>query len=274
MQIFGVDYSGAKGDRNTWLSRGVLEPGRLVLESCGPISRQELTEVLGTRNSPWSAPTIAALDFPFSVPREFAGFWQPEATTMPELWAAAAAMVLEEFLDLRDGFVALHGERKRLADSFFPECYSPLHKANPNMVPMTFRGMQMLHQLEEAGCSIPPLEPPAGAETLLLEAMPGAALKALDLPYKGYKRGSRAGELRLRILEGLADNAGLDLPNLPDFQQLGMANDDALDSLVAAVVAALWAQDPTRFLRPAAAGAEDFDPGVMLEGWLYAPVFI
>ena len=290
MRIIGVDYSGARSDRHTWISQGVLEGGQLILESCGPISRRELTEELTevggaqevSLESPQASPQecspdmlgVAALDFPFSVPREFAAFWQPGATTMPELWSAAAAMELEEFLNLRDRFVARHGELKRLSDTFYPECYSPLHKANPNLVPMTFRGMQMLDQLGRAGCSIPPLAPPAGAQTLLLEAMPGAALRALGLPFKGYKKGAHAQQLRHIILDGLAGKSGLRLPNLGDFYYLGMANHDGLDSLVAAVVAALWAQDPTKFRRPAAEGAEEFDSRVMLEGWLYAPVFI
>ncbi len=291
MRIIGVDYSGARSDRHTWISRGVLEGGQLVLESCGPISRQKLTEELmeigdapefspetpqvpgqecSQKISP-NMPAVAALDFPFSVPREFAAFWRPEATTMPELWSAAAAMELGEFLDLRDRFVDRHGELKRLSDTFYPECYSPLHKANPNLVPMTFRGMQMLDQLGRIGCSIPPLTPPSGAQTLLLEAMPGAALRALGLPFKGYKKGAHAPQLRHTILDGLADKSGLRLPNLRDFYLQGLANHDGLDSLVAAVVAALWAQDPTRFRRPAAEGAEEFDPRVLLEGWLYAP---
>ncbi len=279
MRILGVDYSGARGDRNTWLSRGVLEGGQLVLESCGPISRQELTEELGSQESPQGIPTVAALDFPFSVPREFAAFWHPEATTMPQLWSAAAAMELEQFLEIRDRFVARHGELKRLSDTFYPECYSPLHKVNPNLVPMTFRGMQMLDRLGRGACSIPPLAPPPGTQTqlaqiLLLEAMPGAALRALGLPFKGYKGGARAPQLRQEILDGLADKSGLRLPNLGDVHVQGLASHDGLDSLVAAVVAALWAQDPTRFRRPDAEGSDGFDSRVMLEGWLYAPAFI
>ncbi len=280
MRIIGVDYSGARSDRHTWISRGVLEGDQLVLESCGPISRKELTENLTevrgefSPESPQEISTVAALDFPFSVPQEFAAFWRPEATTMPQLWSAAAAMELKEFLDLRDRFVARHGELKRLSDTFYKECYSPLHKVNPNMVPMTFRGMQMLDRLGRAGCSIPPLAPPPGTKTLLLEAMPGAALRGMRLPFKGYKNGAHAPELRQKILEGLAGQSGLRLPNLGDFYGQGLASHDGLDSLVAAVVAALWAQDPTRFRRPAALGAEDFDSRVMLEGWLYAPAFI
>ena len=190
MRILGVDYSGAITDRHTWLADGLLHEDELVLRGCRPVTRAELTETLADQTEP----TVAALDFPFSVPRPFAHYWQPDASTMPQLWAAAAAMDLPEFMALRDRFVAGWGELKRWADTFYPECYSCLHKANPNLVPMTFRGTQMLDRLWGAGCSVPPLAAPAPARsherTVLLEAMPGAALKALRLPYKGYKKGS------------------------------------------------------------------------------------
>jgi len=268
--ILGVDFSGAKADKDTWVTQGVLADGVPTIDSCQSMRRADLAELLASL--PGTA--VAALDFPVSVPSGFAQRWLPGADTMPKLWEAAAAMESSDFMALRDDFVAEHGEPLRRGDLYFPECYSCLHKANPNMVPMTFRGMQMLDQLGRNGCSIPPLAPPAGAQTLLLEAMPGAALRALGLPFKGYKKGVHASQLRRTILEGLAEKSGLRLPNLGDFYDLGMANHDGLDSLVAAVVAALWAQDPTKFRRPAAEGAEEFDSRVMLEGWLYAPVFI
>jgi hypothetical protein len=44
--------------------------------------------------------------------------------------------------------------------------------------------------------------------------------------------------------------------------------------VVAAVVAALWVKDPKLFWRPAEEGIPDFDPAVLLEGWLYAPVYV
>jgi hypothetical protein len=134
---------------------------------------------------------------------------------MPDLWATASQMDLGQFLALRHQFVARHGEPKRLADAHFPECYSCLHLANPNMVPMTFRGMQMLHQLWQAGCAVPPLPAPHGTPTVLLEAMPGAALKAFGLPYKGYKKGARALELRQTILDRLAAGSSVEQPRLP-----------------------------------------------------------
>jgi Protein of unknown function (DUF429) len=274
MEIIGVDFSGAKSDQHTWLARGFLDNGALELRDCRPIGRAQLTDLL----SGLPDEAVAALDFPFSVPLSFARFWKPEAASMPDLWTAAAAMELEEFIALRDEFVVQHGELKRQADIYHPECYSCLHKANPNLVPMTFRGMQMLHQLWADGCdgsiNVPPLAPPPGRTAILLEAMPGAALKAFRLPYKGYKNGARALTLRQKILDGLTCIPLARLENLEGFRRLCLGRHDALDSVVAAVVAALWARDPSVFRCPPSEGSPGFDPGTLLEGWLYAPVFI
>ncbi len=274
MEIIGVDFSGAKSDQYTWLAWGFLDNRALELRECRPVGRAQLTGLLA--GLPDGA--VAALDFPFSVPLSFARFWAPEAATMPDLWAAAAAMELEEFIALRDEFVVQHGELKRHADTYHPECYSCLHKANPNLVPMTFRGMQMLHQLWAAGwpgsITVPPLAPPPGRKPLLLEAMPGAALKAFRLPYKGYKNGARALPLRQKILDGLTSFPLVRLENLGGFRRLCLNHHDALDSVVAAVVAALWASDPGVFRCPPPEGSKGFNSRVLLEGWLYAPVFL
>jgi hypothetical protein len=167
---------------------------------------------------------------------------------------------------------------KRHADTYHPECYSCLHKANPNLVPMTFRGMQMLNRLWATDrpnfFHVPPLAPPPGQRAVLLEAMPGAALKAFRLPYKGYKNGTRALALRQKILDGLTSFTLVQLQGLDEFRDLCLSCHDALDAVVAAVVAALWASDPGLFRCPPPEGSPGFDPGVLLEGWLYAPVFI
>ena len=152
--ILGVDFSGAKADKNTWVTQGILTGGALTISSCESTPRAELVDLLAALPSG----SVAALDFPFSVPRLFAGSWLPEAVSMPQLWEAAAAMDLPEFMVLRDDFVAEHGEPLRRGDLYFPERYSCLHKANPNMVPMTFYGMRMLGPLWLAGCTVPPLD--------------------------------------------------------------------------------------------------------------------
>ncbi len=280
--ILGVDFSGARADKNTWVTQGVLSGGGLTIVSCDSTPRAALAELLASLPSG----SVAALDFPFSVPEGFARRWLPGANTMPELWKAVAAMDLPGFMALRDTFVADHGEPLRRGDLYFPECYSCLHKTNPNMVPMTFRGMQMLAGLWRSGCRVPPLPDEGRTGPVLLESMPGAALRAFGLPFKGYKKGQHSFELRRQVLEGLAPRSGVALPNLNRFSDCCIRNDDCLDSVVAAVAASLWSRDQTLFRLPQEGPGDATRRGgtpnpdenelaaARLEGWLYAPVFI
>ena len=270
MEILGVDFSGARPDNNTWVAHGELDGLGLTLRRCEPTGRSRLCRLLEAM--PGDA--VASLDFPFSVPLDFARFWAPDAGAMPDLWAAAAAMTLEEFMALRDDFVARKGEPKRHCDTLHPESYSCLHKVNPNMVPMTFYGMQMLSRLWPAGCDVPPLKPQQRDKVVLLEAMPGAALRAMGLPFKGYKNGARAAELRQQILDGLAGLSSVSVSNLEQFRDQCLVSHDCLDAVVAAVTAALWSIDPALFRRPVPADSGGPEPAVGIEGWLYAPVFL
>ena len=90
MEILGVDFSGAQLDNNTWIAHGRFDANELVLVSCLPVSRSQLSRLLEAL--PGGA--VASLDFPFSVPLDFARFWRPEARSMPDLWSASTAMNL------------------------------------------------------------------------------------------------------------------------------------------------------------------------------------
>ena len=150
---------------------------------------------------------------------------------------------------------------------------------NPIMVPMTFYGMQMLHELwtghTASPISVPPLpensREDATDATVLLEVMPGAVLRRMSLPYKGYKGGAKALERRRAIVDSLPKRAQPVEFEFGGFEDLAMRSHDALDSIVAAVAAALWAILPDRFPQPPALDEPGFDPVVLLEGWLYAP---
>ena len=270
MLVIGVDYSGAKTDNNTWISRGTFYENTLTLETCEPITRGNLTSTF----SKFDSPTIASLDFPFSVPEQFSKYWCPEAKDMTDLWHAASGITLRDFLYIRDEFVKKHGEPKRFGDTWYPDCYSCLHKANPNLVPMTFYGMQMLDQLNRTNCSIPPLTKDTITQSVFLEAMPGAGLRAMALPFKGYKNGRQAAMKREMILTGLAKHSGLDICNLDLFFDLGIRNHDALDSIVALVIAGLWVKDPAVFRCPPENPQGDLELTINLEGWLSAPAFL
>ena len=269
--IVGVDFSGHREDRNTWVARGRLDTGgALRLDSVQPARRADLFELLAVV----PAPAVAALDFPFGVPSDFVAHLSPKSTpsAMPDVWEIVSGMTAAEFLEARGRFVAERGELKRSGDArHFPESYSPLHVANPNMVPMTYEGIRLLHRWHENDprrWHVPPLEPPARpARTVtLLELMPGAFLKAVGLPWKGYKKGRRCAELRKQITGALATASGIPLPDLDAVRMGCHASDDFLDAVVAATGAACWARDDTRFRHP----QTDELALARLEGWIYA----
>ena len=270
MTIVGVDFSGARDDRNTWVARGRLDAGgALLMDSVQPARRAAVHDLLATIPTP----AVAALDFPFGVPAAFADHLPSKRSprSMSDLWETLSGMSADDFLAARDRFVDKHGEPRRSGDGqHFPESYSPLHRANPNMLPMTYEGIRLLHRWRER-CPwrwhVPPLEPqaPATRTVTLLELMPGAFLKAIGLPYKGYKKGRRSSELREKITGALAEASGILLPNLDSVRMGCHANDDFLDSVVAAVGAACWARDSGRFRHPE---PEELDLA-RLEGWIY-----
>ncbi|MYC35087.1 MAG: DUF429 domain-containing protein [Chloroflexi bacterium] len=270
--IIGVDFSGARADKNTWAARGLLDTdGSLVLESVQSIRREDLYRLLADI----PVPSVAALDFPFGVPAQFAAFLSPRRlpSDMPDLWKVVDSIIADEFIRERNRFVIQHGEPKRAGDrKHHPESYSPLHAVNPNMLPMTYRGIRLLHRWHEEQPHrwwVPPLPLATDDDAVvaLLELMPGALLKSLGLPYKGYKRGRHSDLRRTQILDGLPHKSGIRILNLGALRKDCLVNDDCLDSVVAAVGAAMWAQDPALFHHP----NEDELNDAQLEGWIYVP---
>ena len=277
--IIGVDFSGHRDDRNTWMASAKLTgTGTLLFDSVQPVRREDLYDFLGEI----STPAVAALDFPFGVPRAFAEFLSGEAPPrdMTNVWQTVSSLTSAEFVARRDQFVGQwpdlplsQREPKRVGDlAYHRESYSPLHTVNPNMLPMTYEGIRMLqrwHEERPDRWHVPPLGPtgPASERVTLLELMPGALLKSIGLPYKGYKKGRAALERRDEILGELARVSGVDLPNLDRVRMACRANDDCLDAVVAAVGAAAWAKDASRFHHP----SDDEMADAELEGWIYVP---
>lgn len=272
--IIGIDYSGDKRDRNTWVAQGSLDKrGVLILHGAEMTRRKDVIKLLSTA----STPAIAAIDFPFCVPQKFAEYLNSggKLNAMPDMWRIAASMSLDDFKDKCADFG--QPKLKRAGDeTHFRESFSPLNSAQPDMRPMTFRGMKMLHDLHRQYPTrwiVPPLQTASDvpdAAVTLLETMPGAFLNAIGFEhavYKRYKKARNALQNRRIILDGLSDKSGIDLPNIADLREDCLASDDCLDSVIAAVAAVSWAQNATRFRHP----NRDELPSAKLEGWIYVP---
>ena len=268
--IIGVDFSGAERENKTWIARGILEAGELTLSYARSIKRDDLRKLLAGI----APPACVAMDFPFCVPDAFAEYisTSAQAFAMPDVWRTVATMDKKAFIAKREVFVDDKGEPKRYGDELYrPESFSPLHAVNPNMVPMTYEGSRLLRRLHQDHTQrwyVPPLDAPAELSdaVTLLEVMPGAFLKSIGLPSKGYKKGKRAVALREEIIAGLAKKSGIALPNLYSVQTNCLDNDDCLDAVVAAVCAAAWVYHQSGFHHPADGAELDH---ARREGWIY-----
>lgn len=278
--VVGVDFSGAKDDAhkgNTWVTEGRVDGKVLTIDDCRAISRNGLKTLLADlpRNS------VAAMDFPFGIPREFIQHLGIDATTMPDVWNNVTGNDKDVGWfgsKCNECYEALGYEAKRKGDEDHRESMSPL---NLRMFRMTFHGMSMLGKLwNETKCQVPPLQEAERNGPILLETMPGAVLLRIGFPYKlckEYKHPVKGPAIRKEMLgekempSELEQKSGISLQNLSTFRDRCIKTHDCLDSLIAAIAAALWASDETLFYRP----EDDTDPDVFtaaqLEGLIYAP---
>ena len=265
MDVIGVDFSGAKEEGKTWVTEGHMTmAGCLVIDRILPILRDDLIELLQNAHPS----TVVALDFPFGLPRAFLESIGVRTDAMDEVWPKIAAMSRNDYEAKCKNFGS---HPKRIGDKLYSVSISAL---NTRLVPMTYFGMKMLKKLREANTDrwwIPPLDtgqmPPD--RITLLEVMPGAFLWSIGFDWatlkgpQGYKRSL---DTRDRLVDQLCGKATIEIPNLPDFRWGFRANDDCLDSAIAALAAASWATHQDSFLHP----QEDEWDDAQLEGWLYA----
>ena len=276
--VVGVDFSGAKGQGKTWVAEGrLLSSEQLVVDRVQPILRDDLHKFL-QESSP---STVVAFDFPFGLPRivleslKLSQNWRVQnLNSMRDVWPLIAKMGLGDYTAECKKFSKHH---KRTGDNYYSVSLSVL---NRRMVSMTYRGIELLHELHEENPGlwwVPPMdlgETPVDKITLL-EVMPGAFLRSIGLDYstvKSYKGEDSLGTRRT-VISRISKYAEKELriPNLGDFRWGLRANDDCLDAVVATIAAGLWVKDKTRFLLP----EDDPEPAVLkdaqLEGWIYAP---
>ena len=207
--IIGVDFSAAKSRNSTWITEAVLQGCTLTVKGCDRPSTNgtKALETLEERLLELPSTAVAALDFPFSIPRAFAAQIAPNASVMPDVWRAVAHDIGEYCLFVKGcgAFVQFYGEMIRRGDANFGGPFSPLKSVNPNMRPMTFHGMKLLHRLwtSDKGFHVPPLRRQANRSgPTLIETMPGVALRSFGLPAMKYKDNDQQ-RVREEILTGL-----------------------------------------------------------------------
>lgn len=264
----GVDYSGDMRDPReaTWLALLELERDRLRVVRLEATGRHGLHSHLRNPDSALMHVEAIGLDFPFGLPLPFAeklldrpfpaaGWWalvkRLEKLTRPDYLVA-----IQEFRDA-------NGEAKRLTDER-AQAFSPLHRINPDLGPMTYHGVRMIAE-ERSRYVVRPFESAQG--TLLLEVYPGALVRRLKLDEDGKKR-SRNGA----ILEALGRLDLLPVTVESPFLKRCLSRRDAIDAVIAARLAAA-AVISGEAGRTAEELAPEHGEQVRREGWIYGLAF-
>lgn len=260
----GADFSGDMRDPRdkTWLALVELLDGRLRLASLEPTGRHGLQARLRDPDALLFHAEAIGLDFPFGLPLAFAEALLEGPFPADGWWALARKlekMSRPDYLTRLQEFRDTHGEPKRRTDEVAGG-FSPLHRINPDMGPMTFHGIRMMAE-ERSRYAIRPFETARGR--LLLEVYPGAAARRL-----GLGSGPDGGARTQAMIQALTRLGTLPVDVGEEHLPRILASRDALDAILAArcaasAVLAGETEKPPQTLAPG------HEREIHLEGWIY-----
>lgn len=280
MLVGGVDFSGAKTIPNdTWLVTAEITDDGMSVKSVKNTGSHGLAKELeGLKDL-----SCVAMDFPFSVPLAFLKFLAKklEKDEFQDWQGVAESLVFMGFEQFKQYVDEYEIEGLRYTDSkTLRVAKSPLHTVNPSMVQMTFYGMRLLATLNPEKYAVLPFQEDRRSKGCnIIEIYPRELLYILSLPDQGYKakdkkNHDKAHALRKEIIEGLiylkGDARYQECPRLHIDNTLKgaiIANDHALDALVACFGACMFHGYPKFFVDPWDVG----DENMLLEGWIYGP---
>jgi hypothetical protein len=261
----GVDYSGDMRDPReaTWLSIVELREDRLRVVRLEPTGRHGLQGYLRDPDTSLMNVEAIGLDFPFGLPIDFAEKIMGGPCPEEGWWALAKKL---ERVTRPDYLVAVQehrdelGESKRLTDERVSG-FSPLHRVNPDLGPMTYHGIRMIAE-DRSRYAVKPFESAQGK--LLLEVYPGGFVKRLTLP-PGEGDGR---DRRRHILNALGGLDYMPIELQESMAKSCLARRDALDAVIAARLSAVAVLSGEVERAP-----DDLAPGegerVRREGWIY-----
>ena len=279
-KVAGADCGGAGEIPNaTWLAVSTLSGNKIQVESIQKTGMHALSRELNG-----IADLVAVgLDCPFSLPCEFMAYLAGELELPAfQTWQSLAEQIvflpLEKLQELAKAFKK---EAKRVTDRLScAQALSPLHRANPSMLQMTYQGMRLLASLDPKRFFVLPFQDCLEKGVAVIEVYPRATLKCLGLSDSGYKSVLKKDHdmmqsARHKILQGLlalTDQQkykrcpGLILNS--KIERQCVESDHALDALLACYATALWLDNPACCADPFASNDDD----VLLEGWIYEAV--
>lgn len=248
-RVVGIDFSGARNaGRLIWIAMGIVSGGAFQLDECFPASDlpdsgadkdhalPALTDFLGRETH-----SVIGIDFPFGLPAPLVAekSWRDFIAAFPARYPNADAF-RQSCMKAADG-----RELKRRTDV---ETKTPFSAYNLRLYRQTYEGIRnVIHPLimQDLARAIP-TQPPENGKAILAEACPASLLKAENL-YLSYKGPSPdAATARATILDGLIAR-GLMKPPPPTLRKTLLNNKggDALDAVIAAIIAIRARNDPT-----------------------------
>jgi len=264
----GVDFSGDMRDprESTWLSIVELRDERLRIYRLDPTGRHGLQNYLRDPDSTMMNVEAIGLDFPFGLPIDFAHKLMGGDFPEEGWWALAKRMEKlsrPEYLTAVQEFRDETGESKRHTDET-AEAFSPLHRVNPDLGPLTYHGIRMIAE-DRSRYAVKPFESAQGK--LLLEVYPDGFVRQLALPSTATPDG-QGREHRRNILNALGrlDYLPIDLDDR--VVKHCLSRRDALDAVIAARMAAV-AVLTGEVERTPEELAPDAADRVRHEGWIY-----
>ena len=183
-------------------------------------------------------------------------------------WSGFVASFSSRYPSLKDFDIDCYAasggkEWKRVCDI---ETKAPFSPYNRRVISQTYYGIRdVLRPLVIAGkVSVPPIHPAAADLPWLLEVCPAGALKAAGLYKPPYKGAARAHYDARNIILKTLENSQYIAISSPALRDTILSNNlgDALDSVVAAAIAAKTVNDP------ACIDAKSSDP-YCVEGCIY-----
>ena len=264
----GVDFSGDMRDPRdaTWLAVVELRDERLRVHRLDATGRHGLQNYLRDPDSTMMSVEAIGLDFPFGLPIDFAQKLMGRDFPEEGWWALAKRL---EKLSRPDYLIAVQdfrdetGESKRYTDET-AQAFSPLHRVNPDLGPMTYHGIRMIAE-DRSRYAVKPFESALGK--LLLEVYPGGFVKQLALPTTSVPEG-QGRERRRHILNAMGRLDYLPIELDDRVVKNCLHSRDALDAVIAARMAAVAVMTGEVERTPEEL-APDAANRVRHEGWIY-----
>lgn len=277
--IAGADLTGTKENPNeAWLVVARLSNIGLEILDVKKTGSHILAKDLAVHKTL----SLLGVDCPLSFPAAFLNFLAVKKikkgyNSWQEVVEELVFTPYDEFLTLAKEFGK---EPKRVTDTAGGgTAHSPLRRANPNMLHITYHTMRTLASLDPSRFFVQPFQDAIPFGVGVMEVQPSDTFKYLGLQHIDYKSKPKVDEAlveaqREKVIQNLVnikERKALTFKDFPPlviqkhFKHHFLHNEHAVDALLSCYTTGMYAAAPAHFDDPFACDALE----VLLEGWIY-----